>query len=258
MTLRSGTTEFSIARDGTLIYMPADASPSRTLVWVDRQGREQPVKGAPARAYTYPRLSPDGAHLALNIRDQENVIWVWDFARESLRRVTFDPGPDESPVWMPDGRRIVFGFQAAANASGNRLPALFWRPSDGTGTAERLGQEEPSLRSMLPSSVSPDGTRIVTWSVSDSAAVDVMMLTLSGSPPSTADSDALRREEWRNLTRWPLVGVRVQCVGPVSDLRAPVSRREWWTVAGLERGRNPGRCGRATAKSFCMSRRIAR
>jgi serine/threonine-protein kinase len=80
---------------------------------------------------------------------------------------------------MPDGRRIVFGFQAAASASGNRLPALFWRPSDGTGTAERLGQEAPGLRSMLPSSVSPDGTRIVTWSVSDSAAVDVMMLTLS-------------------------------------------------------------------------------
>lgn len=178
MTLRSGTTEFSIARDGTLVYVPAAVSPTRRLVWVDRQGREEPVKGAPARAYTYPRLSPDGARLALDIRDQENDIWVWDFAHESLRRMTFDPGPDESPVWMRDGGRIVFGFQVAANASGNRLPGLFWRPGDGTGAAERLGQEDRSLRSMLPSSVSPDGTRIVTWSVSDSAAVDVMMLTL--------------------------------------------------------------------------------
>ena len=179
MTLRSGTTEFSIARDGTLIYVPADVSPTRTLVWVDRQGHEQPVKGVPARAYTYPRLSPDGAHLALGIRDQENDIWVWDFARESLRRLTFDPGRDESPVWMPGGRRIVFGFLAAANASGNRLPALSWLASDGTGTAERLGTEESRFRAMLPSSVSPDGTRIVAWSASETAAVDVMMLTLS-------------------------------------------------------------------------------
>jgi Tol biopolymer transport system component len=147
-------------------------------VWVDRQGHEQPVKGAPARAYTYPRLSPDGAHLALGLRDQEHDIWVWDFARESLRRVTFDPGPDESPVWMPDGRRIVFGF-TAANASGNRLPALSWLASDGTGTAERLETEASRFRAMLPSSVSPDGTRIVAWSASQSAAIDVMMLTLS-------------------------------------------------------------------------------
>ena len=55
MTLRSGTAEFDIARDGTLVYVPAGpASPTRTLVWVDRQGREEPVKGAPARAYTVP------------------------------------------------------------------------------------------------------------------------------------------------------------------------------------------------------------
>jgi serine/threonine-protein kinase len=175
-TLNSGATEFSIGRDGTLTYVPADVIPTRTLVWVDRQGREQPVKGVPARAYAYPRLSPDGAHLALGVRDQENDIWVWDFARESLRRLTFDPGRDESPVWMPDGRRIVFGFLAAA--SGNRLPALSWLASDGTGTAERLGTEESPFRAMLPSSVSPDGTRIVAWSASDTSAIDVMMLTL--------------------------------------------------------------------------------
>ena len=176
MTLRSGTTEFSIARDGTLVYVPADVSPTRALVWVDRQGRETPIKGAPARAYTSPRLSPDGRRLAVNVRDQEDDIWVWDFARESLTRVTFDSG--ESPAWMPNGDRIVFGRQKAATASGTRLPGLFWRPSDGTGTEERLGQQDRSLRVMLPSSVSGDGTRIVGWSVSDSAAVDMLMLTL--------------------------------------------------------------------------------
>ena len=178
MTLSSGAAEFNIAADGTLVYMPAGASPSRTLVWVDRQGREEPVKGVPTRAYTNPRLSPDGTRLALELRDQESDIWVWDFAREALTRVTFDPVVDQAPVWMPDGRRIVFSSQAGGTVRATGAGTLFWRAADGTGAAERLGQEDRSLRLMLPSSVSPDGTRVVTTTVSDAGAVDVMMLTL--------------------------------------------------------------------------------
>ena len=63
---------------------------ARTLVWVDRQGREEPLK-APPRAYLYPRLSPDGTRVALDVRDQEQDIWIWDLARETLTRFTFDP-----------------------------------------------------------------------------------------------------------------------------------------------------------------------
>ena len=77
-------------------------------MWVDRQGREEAIKAAPARPYLYPRLSPDGTRVALEIRDQENDVWVWSLARETLTRVTSDPGIDLAPVWMPDGLRLVF------------------------------------------------------------------------------------------------------------------------------------------------------
>ena len=55
VTLPTGTAEFDVARDGTLVYVSggAGAAPARTLVWVDRQGREEAIKAAPARAYTY-------------------------------------------------------------------------------------------------------------------------------------------------------------------------------------------------------------
>ncbi len=178
----NGTAEFDMSRDGTLVYVPtAGASATRTLVWVDRQGREEPVKGAPSRAYVFPRLSPDGARLALDVRDQESDIWVWDFARETLTRATFDPGLDRGPVWMPDGHRLVFSSQAGANASGTGVGRLFWRATDGTGAAERIGAEDSILSLMLPSSVSPDGTSVVTWGrgdVSPPITFDVMMLTL--------------------------------------------------------------------------------
>jgi serine/threonine-protein kinase len=72
--------DFTVSRNGTLVYAPASSSTGglRSLVWVDRQGREEPI-GAPARPYSTVRLSPDGTRLAADIRDQENDIWIWDF-----------------------------------------------------------------------------------------------------------------------------------------------------------------------------------
>jgi eukaryotic-like serine/threonine-protein kinase len=172
LTLRSGTAEFDIARTGTLVYVAreAGAAAARKLVWVDRQGHESAITAAPARAYNFLRLSLDGTRVALDIRDQENDIWVWTFAGETLTRVTFDLGLDGAPVWMPDGRRIVF---TSALAGQGAAASLFLTAADGTGTAERLTQ---SALVQFASSVSPDGTRVVfSEGVGTS---DVRMLTL--------------------------------------------------------------------------------
>ena len=52
-----------------------DAERAPRLAVVDRQGREEPL-AVPPRAYTNPRLSPDGTRVALDVRDQEEDIWV--------------------------------------------------------------------------------------------------------------------------------------------------------------------------------------
>ena len=173
-TLPNGTAEFDIARDGTLVYVAGGAGvTARTLVWVDRQGREEEIKAAPARPYSSPRLSPDGTRVALDIRDQENDVWVWDLARETLIRVTSDAGIDQAPVWMPDGRRLVFSSQAGGAAGGS----LFWQAADGTGKAERLTESRNFQR---PSAVLADGTGVLFSEFTGVAptAADVMMLTL--------------------------------------------------------------------------------
>jgi len=83
-----GTAEFSISRNGTLIYAPGDASAyQRRLMWVDRTGRSQPLT-EDTRAFTGLRLSPDGKELAVHIEGANNSVWVHSIERGTLTRVT--------------------------------------------------------------------------------------------------------------------------------------------------------------------------
>ncbi len=154
VTLPTGVAEFDIAGDGTLVYVVGSATSAapRHLVWVDRDGREDPID-APPRAYADLRLSPDGTRLATEIEGDGHDIWVWDFAHKSLTRVTSDPGTDQSPVWMPDGRRLVFKTEA-----GGVLGALAMQAADGSGTAERLTD---GTRIERASFALADGSRIL-------------------------------------------------------------------------------------------------
>lgn len=89
LTKANGTADFSVSSSGALVYVgggPA-VTPVRTLLWVDRQGREDSLM-APPRSYAWPRLSPDGTTIALDVRDQESDVWMWDLRQSTLRRFT--------------------------------------------------------------------------------------------------------------------------------------------------------------------------
>jgi serine/threonine-protein kinase len=138
----TGATQYALAGDGSLIYVKggsyANNVPRRTLVWVDRQGREEAIKDVPPRAYAYARLSPDGTRVALDARDQQNDIWIWDLARGGLQRLTTDPGMNRSPVWTPDGMRVAF----TAEREGV-VESIYWQKADASGVPERLSIAQP-------------------------------------------------------------------------------------------------------------------
>jgi hypothetical protein len=107
----SGSANYALSASGVVFYQTGgEATNLGTLVWVDRQGREEPL-GAPLRAYLLPRLSPDGGRVAVAGTDQEQDVWIWDLARKTLTRLTFAAALDLWPVWTPDGRRLVFASQ---------------------------------------------------------------------------------------------------------------------------------------------------
>jgi serine/threonine-protein kinase len=120
LTSSSGAVDAVVATNGTLAYVSGGSGGvQRVLVWVDRQGRETAIP-VPPRPYLYPRVTPDGRRIALFVPDQENDIWLWDVARPSLIRATFDPGLDLYPVWTADGRRLIFSSDRAGGRN------LFW------------------------------------------------------------------------------------------------------------------------------------
>ena len=83
MEARAGTAQFSISRNGTLVYIPTNlSSTDRRLVWVRRDGSADPLK-APARAYEHPRLSPDGKRVIVGITGDSPNIFMYDIAANS-------------------------------------------------------------------------------------------------------------------------------------------------------------------------------
>lgn len=167
---RTGAAQYTLSADGTLAYVVGRGDVGlQTLVWVDLKGQEQPLSSV-RHQYLWPRLSPDGTLLALNVREPDPDIWVHDFRRGTLTRLTFAPGEDETPVWSPDGTRLAF------SSNGRK---------QGFAIAVRSGAEEEPLmtrsRHFHFSSWSPDGKFLLFEELDDSGSgMDLWLLPLEG------------------------------------------------------------------------------
>ena len=107
-TKTSGAASFSLAGNGSLVYVAGGGQALSTLVWVNRDGREERLPLAPA-AYNWPRLSPDGTRLAVHITESGNTdVWISDVARGTLSKLTTDAANDSYPLWARDGASVAF------------------------------------------------------------------------------------------------------------------------------------------------------
>jgi serine/threonine protein kinase/Tol biopolymer transport system component len=166
--------QYAVSDEGTLVYMPGTgpgAAPGRTLVWVDRNGKEEPL-GTPPNNYMYPKISPDGSRVAVTIGGSNSDIWTWDLVRKTLTRLTFDEKPEIQSIWTLDGKRIVF---ASGQTSNNDI---CWKAADGTGDVEKIGSVPD--RTLMPWSFSSDGKTLVLQEVLGEAIVDIGMMSMEG------------------------------------------------------------------------------
>jgi serine/threonine-protein kinase len=153
------TAHFDLSADGTLAYLRDNRrGRAARLVWVDRQGRAEPLPG-PEAGYLHPRLSPDGRRLACAIIDVESGhrdIWVLDLERGTRTRLTFAEGASTDPVWTPDGRSITFG----SSRKGGSID-LFTAPADGSGPPAPLVAQGDDESYLFPRAWLPDGSALL-------------------------------------------------------------------------------------------------
>ena len=133
----SGLAHYALGGDGSLVYGAGlvSTAPLRSLVWVNRNGVEEPVGTIPQPdRFIYPRISPDGTRVAVGISDTSGStdLWALGIERESRTQVTFGGENQFFPIWTPDSARLTFADSA------NPANRVRWAPVGGDGETTTL------------------------------------------------------------------------------------------------------------------------
>lgn len=114
-----------VAQTGRVAYLS-------DLTWFDRNGKPLGKVGTPAWYYNV-RISPDGGKVAVDQTDPDGKntdVYIHELKRDGVTRLTFEPSLDQSAVWSPDGKKVVF----SSNRSGHF--AFYEKNADGSGSEE--------------------------------------------------------------------------------------------------------------------------
>ena len=225
----TGVAEFDVARRRharRMWQLAARSATPRTLVWVDRQGREQPIAGAAAAIRQRRASRPMALASPSKSRDRTTISGSGICGARRSRASPATRDRDESPVWTRDGRRLAF-----TSETGGVMGTIFWRPADGSGQPEQLGD---GSRIQRASSVTPDGRQLLL-----SDATGLTTITLDGSR-ELRPLAALARGGGDGVVspEWPVAGLR----------RARTAARQVCSSAGSPRrqaGPDAGDAGRA-------------
>jgi Tol biopolymer transport system component len=139
-----------------------------------RDGTTTPMRVSPLD-WRAPRFSPDGRRLAFHLDDGHQLdIFTYEWARDALTRLTFDPAVHSNPVWSPDSRTIVF----SSTRSAKQLANLYWLSVDRPGEPHRLTE---SGDRQFATSWHPSGRYLAFEQQVSRDLWDVMILPMEGS-----------------------------------------------------------------------------
>ncbi len=182
----TGLAAYDVSVNGILVYLKGEATDRRRLLRVSRRGESAPLSEQ-FQAWNYPRFTPDGKRVVVEIEGVTHDIWVLDVERGTLGRLTFEGGA-HLPSVSPDGLSVVYDATSRADGGG-----IFLRRLDGTGQETRLTTYSKGRQRAL--GLSPDGRTLLYSDIGEGRSTDVMAITMEGNrTPVPVLSE--KHEEW--------------------------------------------------------------
>jgi dipeptidyl aminopeptidase/acylaminoacyl peptidase len=172
-----GGTGPTISAEGTLAFVAGASGAATQMTWVDREGKELGTIGQPeSDASMNIWLSPDGKRVARGVTANDNRdLWIYDTARGTRTRLTFDPATDDDPSWSPSGNRVVHTARLKGTSGAEGFMVLL-RAADGTGSADTLAGNAAAPTS------TPDGRHVLYVALERNGAIwNLMETPLEGS-----------------------------------------------------------------------------
>ena len=173
----SASPSFTVSATGVVAWVSAGSANTR-LVWLDRNGREVGTVDAPPGQWGQVAISPEGRRVCAEQSTTTGAtdLWMIETERGTATRLTFGQGDNTNPLWMPDGRSILF----SSTRNGRR--DIFRRALDGPGVDEAFYQSNVTFKDALD--VSPDGKLVIFQQNEGTNGWDLLTLPGSGGPPA--------------------------------------------------------------------------
>ena len=136
-TMQTGTqTALAVSSSGRVLANRAGQSAAVSqLSWVNRGGTVLSQVG-PVNDYWNAAIDLAGERIVANTMNTPDV-WLFDGARGTSSRLTFDPAADSDPIFSPDGRWVAF-------YSGRRPQGIYRKASNGAGADELVAATGPA------------------------------------------------------------------------------------------------------------------
>jgi Tol biopolymer transport system component len=225
-------TSLGVVAPGSVVFGKTDVLQSlREAPLVDTPTRKPVPRGG--RRDRQPVYSPDGEQLLFSSDRTGNLdLWLFDFRREELRRLTDDADQDWDPAFTPDGRSVLWSSDRTGHLE------IWSMDLDGGAmkqvTRDGENAENPTATQdrawIIYSSANPAKSGI--WRIRPDGTDAVRLVAGSYTIPETSPDGrwaTFRLQEPAN--RRTLIGVLEVATGKVMPFQVAVP----WPAAGAER-----------------------
>jgi dipeptidyl aminopeptidase/acylaminoacyl peptidase len=159
--------QLTVSGNGVMAFKSPGATP---LVWVDRSGVQLEAVGTGSQ----PAVSRDRTRIVVVRRDPhtgKTDLWLYNRARGTESRFTFDPANDLTPVFSPDGEHVLF----TSDRSGSLQ--LYEKAASGAGDEKLVA---PTISNVHNADWSSNGKFVLYQALDFRTVFDLWAFSLAG------------------------------------------------------------------------------